>query len=390
VVPVSATDANGIILSGNNLGLEYGTATEPGIVSTSAQSFSGTKTFIAGVNTAQSILNVGNTTSSVVGGIQANGTQFVHNYGNNNFFSGFGAGNYTLTGVASVGVGKGALASLTNGNFNTACGTNALTDMQSGNNNCAFGYLALQDFNSTSSSNTAIGSTSMVGVSGSSGEENTCVGAVSGFALTSGSSNLLLGCQCGQTLTTGSNDIYLSAQAGSVSEANTIRIGTQGTQTSCYCAGIYTNTVGATNSPVYIDSTGLLGTYTPSPTFGAISYSGPFTSTTASTYNAQLSGGKVTLSFPEVFAVQTVSAVATTTTTLPAALIPTFSQFFPVYVYNASAASAQATLGVVGILSTGNISFALSTNQGGTLNGFTYITGTVSCGWAASTVTYVL
>lgn len=44
VAPVTATDANGIQLSGNTLNLEYATSSEPGIISTGVQTIAGSKT----------------------------------------------------------------------------------------------------------------------------------------------------------------------------------------------------------------------------------------------------------------------------------------------------------------------------------------------------------
>jgi hypothetical protein len=59
-------------------------------------------------------------------------------------------------------------------------------------------------------------------------------------------------------LTTGDNDIDIG-NPGVAAEANTIRIGTVGTQTNAYVAGIYNTTV-AKGVGVVVDSTGHLGT----------------------------------------------------------------------------------------------------------------------------------
>src|SRR5206468_8534459 len=74
---------------------------------------------------------------------------------------------------------------------------------------------------------------------------------------TSGRSNMALRYQAGGNLTAGDNNIDIG-NAGVAGEANTIRIGTSGTQTSAFIAGI--SGVNVTGNPVVIDNTGHLGT----------------------------------------------------------------------------------------------------------------------------------
>src|SRR5208282_4747009 len=71
-----------------------------------------------------------------------------------------------------------------------------------------------------------------------------------------GSNNVSLGYLAGSNLTTGSNNIDIG-NAGAGAESNTIRIGTQGTQTATYAAGI--SGVGVTGAAVEVSSTGQLG-----------------------------------------------------------------------------------------------------------------------------------
>src|SRR5207249_5416799 len=73
----------------------------------------------------------------------------------------------------------------------------------------------------------------------------------------SGSNNIALGTLAGASLTTGDNNIDIG-NLGVTDEANTIRIGTAGTQTAAYIAGISGVTV--TGNPVVIDGRGHLGT----------------------------------------------------------------------------------------------------------------------------------
>jgi hypothetical protein len=73
---------------------------------------------------------------------------------------------------------------------------------------------------------------------------------------TAGSNNIGVGQNAGSSVTTGSNNIHIGA-AGSSGDAGKIRIGTQGTQTATYIAGISGSQV--TGAAVYVTSTGQLG-----------------------------------------------------------------------------------------------------------------------------------
>ena len=82
---------------------------------------------------------------------------------------------------------------------------------------------------------------------------------------TTGSSNIALGASAGQNLTTGSNNIDIG-NAGVAGESNTIRIGTVGTQTNTFIAGISGVTV-AGGVGVIVDTNGHLGTVVSSERF---------------------------------------------------------------------------------------------------------------------------
>jgi hypothetical protein len=90
------------------------------------------------------------------------------------------------------------------------------------------------------------------------GDANTAVGWTALLNNTTGSNNTAVGNLAGINLTTGSNNIDID-NTGVAAEANTIRIGTQGTQTATYVAGIY-HTMVSHGAPVQVDSTGRLGT----------------------------------------------------------------------------------------------------------------------------------
>jgi hypothetical protein len=74
----------------------------------------------------------------------------------------------------------------------------------------------------------------------SSGNYNTAVGeGARGGSITpiTGSDNIALGYNAGINYTTGSFDIYIGNK-GVAAESNTVRIGTQGTQTATFIAGV--------------------------------------------------------------------------------------------------------------------------------------------------------
>src|SRR5437762_2620016 len=133
----------------------------------------------------------------------------------------------TLLGTDNTAIGFDALYNNTTGSFNTANGVHALHRNTIGNYNTASGQGALFR-NTTGGNNTA---------DGQNARRNTI-----------GSSNIALGSYAGFNLTTGSNNIDIFDR-GVVGEANTIRIGTQGTQGTTFIAGISGATVPALKSP---------------------------------------------------------------------------------------------------------------------------------------------
>eukprot|EP01127_Copromyxa_protea_P008141 TRINITY_DN185_c2_g1_i12.p1 TRINITY_DN185_c2_g1~~TRINITY_DN185_c2_g1_i12.p1 ORF type:complete len:404 (-),score=52.11 TRINITY_DN185_c2_g1_i12:260-1471(-) len=90
---------------------------------------------------------------------------------------------------------------------------------------------------------------------------NTAVGYQSGGGITTGSENICIGRTSGQN-TIGSNNIMIANQASSGDNA-TIKIGTQGTHTTCFLQGIYNQTSGS-GLQVYVNNAGKLGTATSS------------------------------------------------------------------------------------------------------------------------------
>ena len=176
------------------------------------------------------------------------------------------------SGSENTANGAGALLENTSGSDNTANGAGALILNKTGSNNTANGFDALA-FNTKGDSNTANGASALFqNTSGSnntanganallnntSGSDNTADGASALLNNTTGKHNIALGDLAGANLTSGDNDIYIGND-GVLAESNRIRIGTEGTHTDTFIAGIYKETV-AKGLEVVVDSSGHLGT----------------------------------------------------------------------------------------------------------------------------------
>ena len=163
---------------------------------------------------------------------------------------GFGALADNTTGSSNTATGWDALASNVAGIANTANGINALVFNSSGSDNTATGYNAMWNnftgsgnvangadalhFTTSGDQNTAIGESALH--QNGAGDDNTGVGFSALFNNT-GNQNIALGSRAGEELTTGSDNIDIG-NAGIAGESGVIRIGTVGTQTATYIAGI--------------------------------------------------------------------------------------------------------------------------------------------------------
>jgi hypothetical protein len=177
-----------------------------------------------------------------------------------------GAGNAALgadaltnntTASNNTAVGEGALAAQAGatGGPNTAVGKSALAADTTGGNNTALGSSALAA-NTTAGSNAAVGKGALALDTGGS---NAALGDSALANNTSGATNTGLGQGAGQNLTSGNNNIDIN-NGGTAGESNAIRIGTQGTQTKAFLAGVRGVTTGVADAvPVLIDSAGQLG-----------------------------------------------------------------------------------------------------------------------------------
>jgi hypothetical protein len=188
-----------------------------------------------------------------------------------NTANGFAALESNTTGERNTATGRAALANNTTGNHNTANGQNALFANSTGIQNTATGSFALV-FNSTGNQNTANGygallfntignqntGTGYFAVyQNTTGNNNTGHGYSALLNNTTGGGNIALGNFAGSNLTTGDNNIDIG-NLGVAAEADTIRIGTQGTQTKTFIAGI--TGAGVTGVAVKINAAGQLGT----------------------------------------------------------------------------------------------------------------------------------
>jgi len=190
-----------------------------------------------------------------IGGVQNTALGFEalwsETNGDNNTATGYKSLHSNTTGSANTATGVWALTANTTGSANTATGIWALTSNTTGENNTATGLQALYS-NTSGTYNTATGSAALFEndtgnnntaegffalISNTTGSNNTAQGY---FALSSnmtGNGNISLGASSGTNLTTGDNNIDIG-NAGVAGESGIIRIGTAGTQTATFIAGI--------------------------------------------------------------------------------------------------------------------------------------------------------
>jgi hypothetical protein len=165
------------------------------------------------------------------------------------------AGSSTLafdtTGGNNAAFGYGALYR-NNGSDNTAVGWQSLNANSSGSDNTVSGAGAML-LNTTGYQNTAAGFEALFS---NNGNNNTASGLEALFSNTSGGGNIAMGYRAGYNLTTGSNNIDFG-NVGVSGESGAIRIGTSGSQTTAYIAGISATQL--TGAAVYVTSTGQLG-----------------------------------------------------------------------------------------------------------------------------------
>jgi hypothetical protein len=186
-----------------------------------------------------------------------------------------------LTGFGDVAMGVGALMDNTNGIWDVALGVGALQYSKNVSAEVAIGNQALQndqaDFTGSPSGNgenTAIGYDALfydktgwgniaVGYAAlytNNGTSDTAIGDSALLLNQDGTNNTAVGYEAGIDLTNGDNNIYIG-NPGLESESGAIRIGTTGVQNNnTLIAGIYGVSLPSAGVPVFIDSSGHLGT----------------------------------------------------------------------------------------------------------------------------------
>lgn len=246
-------------------------------IGNSSMSQSGSDISVAGAVGTTRSFELPTTLSSHIGVISIGGVPFIHSYSiarppfvGVNTFVGTAAGNFSMTGSGNTATGAGSLSFNTTGSFNVAMGFQTLFKNSTGENNIAAGYQALQsnttgsfnaatgtdalDANTTGSYNVATGISALF--SNSTGSYNTAIGLLALGSNSIGSGNIAVGNRAGRNLTTGDNNIDIGND-GVASESGVIRIGTAGTNTRTFIAGI--STTGVTGVPVVVDASGQLG-----------------------------------------------------------------------------------------------------------------------------------
>lgn len=221
----SSPNANGASLAGQVLTLQPADATSGGVVTNTTQSMAGDKT-LTGNLTCNKGIYLPIATAGGDGIIYQNGNRLIYTWNGSNVYVGR-SGNITQ-----------------NPTTQTAVGMNALSNSQSiAARNCAFGYDALAAL-TTAGNCTAVGRSALAGV-------------------TTGGDNIGIGLNAGSAITTTSGNIFIGND-GVLGDAATIKIGTS--QTKCAIAGISGRTSSA-GVAVLVNSSGVLGTTTSSERF---------------------------------------------------------------------------------------------------------------------------
>jgi hypothetical protein len=204
-------------------------------------------------NTANGFGSLGLNTSGYYNTANGYDSLSLNTTGHHNTASGAFALESNTIGYYNTASGAFALESNTIGYYNTANGYDSLNSNTTGIVNTASGFESLFK-NTTGGGNTTNGALALYG--NTTGSDNTANGLLALYGNTTGNSNVALGVLAGSSLTTGSNNIDIG-NFGVAAESNTIRIGTHGTQTATYIAGIFETM--STGSLVGVDSTGHLG-----------------------------------------------------------------------------------------------------------------------------------
>lgn len=157
----------------------------------------------------------------------------------------------------NTATGDNALFFLTTGYDNVADGNASLYYCTIGQSNTAIGSFALL-FNGVGSFNTAIGDDALYNLNHIPDQNswNTAVGFQALYSMQIGERNIAIGNGAGFNFLSGNDNIYIG-NAAIPGEFGAIRIGTTGTHTSAYIAGVYANII--SGRQVVIGPDGKLG-----------------------------------------------------------------------------------------------------------------------------------
>jgi trimeric autotransporter adhesin len=182
-------------------------------------------------------------------------TALTLNTASNNVAVGHRALLSNTTGADNIASGVEALQANTTGSYNLANGTKALFSNETGQDNLAFGRLAL--FSNTVGIDNVASGTGALG-SNTTASFNVAGGVEALNHNTTGWFNTAFGHRAGQNLTTGWHNVDI-ANAGVAAEEGTTRIGTEGTQTRAFVAGVYKKPVTTPACAVKVNAEGQLG-----------------------------------------------------------------------------------------------------------------------------------
>lgn len=128
--------------------------------------------------------------------------------GDNNIAIGVLALYRNETGSYNIAVGRESLGNTTGGHFNIGIGSLSLRDVSTARQNTVIGYNS-DIYNETGWNNTCLGAYAGQGVLDNSHQDNTFIGASSGYNVTTGSNNIFVGCYAGRSITTGMNNLII-------------------------------------------------------------------------------------------------------------------------------------------------------------------------------------
>lgn len=258
--------------------------------------------------------NAGGAYGAATTGCTAIGSSTQQNTsGNYNTACGYGSqGSGAQSGTSNCAFGVNTQLKITSGSDNQGCGRDCQINLTSGARNFAAGtnaqYGDAGGF--TGSDNISLGYQSLTAIS--SATNNVSIGSLSGDSITSGSHNLFLGYNAGSVPTTQSSNIYLMNVGAA--EANTIRIGTEGTgngqQNTCYIAGIVNATLTTPVGTVILDANGKLAKGTAANVFNWIEVTGTSENAVSGTGYIANNAAMVTITLPSTFALGDVIEVA--------------------------------------------------------------------------------